>query len=90
MQVVSYKDNGIAIPESEAKDLFKVFYRTDQSRSQAIAGSGLGLAIVQGIVSAHRGSVSVNHDYTDSLEIMITLPIGKNKEGGTGEADTHH
>ena len=71
---ITFRDDGYGIPENESGDVFEVFYRSDKSRSQSIGGSGLGLAIVQRIVHAHHGSICVNPDYTDGLEIIISLP----------------
>ncbi len=73
--ILSFKDDGRGIPNTEACDIFKMFYRSDKSRNQSTGGNGLGLAIVQRIISAHNGNVKVNQEYIDGLDIVITLPI---------------
>jgi signal transduction histidine kinase len=52
-------DNGIGIPASEQRRIFRRFYRVDQRLSRETAGVGLGLSIVELILRAHGGSVSV-------------------------------
>jgi len=75
--VISFKDNGIGVAKDEITDIFKVFYRTDKSRSKPAAGSGLGLVIVTRIIAAHNGEVCANPEYTEGLEVIIRLPLAK-------------
>ena len=50
------RDNGIGIPSSELKRVFKRFHRVDDSTKNA-KGTGLGLAIVRSIIEKHGGRV---------------------------------
>jgi signal transduction histidine kinase len=50
------KDNGVGIPPSDLKRVFKRFYRVSQS-SAGRKGTGLGLAIVRAIIVRHGGRV---------------------------------
>ncbi len=50
-------DNGIGIPRSDLKRVFKRFYRVPNPSADAAKGTGLGLAIVQSIVEKHGGRV---------------------------------
>ena len=50
------KDNGIGIPPSDLKRVFKRFYRVLASRRRP-KGTGLGLAIVRAIIVRHGGRV---------------------------------
>lgn len=52
-------DNGIGIPASEQRRIFRRFYRVDQRLSRDTAGVGLGLSIVELVMRAHGGSVVV-------------------------------
>lgn len=85
---ISFKDDGTGIPENESRDIFQVFYRSDKSRNKP--GNGLGLAIVQRIVLAHNGSIYVNPDYIDGLEVIIVLPQKEDEEGENFEANPNH
>lgn len=48
-------DNGPEIEEQEAKQIFKKFYRSANSRR--VPGTGLGLFIAQSVANAHGGSI---------------------------------
>ncbi len=51
------RDNGIGIPRSDLKRVFKRFYRVPNASTDAAKGTGLGLAIVQAIVEKHGGRI---------------------------------
>lgn len=50
------RDNGIGIPSSELKRIFKRFYRAPEQTAD-VKGTGLGLSIVKAIVERHGGRV---------------------------------
>lgn len=54
---ISFKDNGIGIPETHLSRVFDTFYQVDMSNSRRIGGTGLGLAICRGIMTAHGGRI---------------------------------
>jgi two-component system, OmpR family, sensor histidine kinase SenX3 len=54
---VRVSDQGVGIPRSDLKHIFKRFYRTGRARTK-VKGTGLGLFIVQSIIKKHRGTVS--------------------------------
>ena len=66
-------DNGPGIPEAQISTLFERFSRGDSSRTRATGSTGLGLAIVHAVVSAHRGTVSVE-SRKGHTEFTVTLP----------------
>jgi signal transduction histidine kinase len=51
------RDNGVGIPASDLKRVFKRFYRVPGSASRSIKGTGLGLFIVEAIVKRHGGRI---------------------------------
>jgi two-component system sensor histidine kinase AtoS len=52
--VVSVSDTGPGIPEENLAHIFEPFYTTNSN------GTGLGLAIAKRLVTAHKGTISVN------------------------------
>ena len=60
--VITVADNGHGIPKPFQEHIFSRFTRADAARSGRAASSGLGLAIVAAIVSAHRGSISLDSE----------------------------
>ncbi len=71
--IVIVKDTGVGIPESDLPNIFDRFYRG--SRTNKTFGSGLGLAIVQGIITAHRGTIEVESKVGRGTTFTISLPL---------------
>ncbi len=51
------RDNGVGIPGSELKRIFKRFYRIPMQVTSGVRGTGLGLFIVRSIVKRHGGEI---------------------------------
>lgn len=71
--VLSVKDTGIGISESDQERIFERFYRVDKSRSKQTGGTGLGLAIVKHIAVLHNAQISVNSELGVGTEIRVTF-----------------
>jgi signal transduction histidine kinase len=54
---ISIKDNGIGIPHSDLKRIFRRFYRVQGRLISKVKGTGLGLFIVQSVIHKHGGKV---------------------------------
>jgi signal transduction histidine kinase len=52
---VRVKDEGVGIPKTELKRIFKRFYRVPGPASLRPAGTGLGLYIVRSVAKRHGG-----------------------------------
>ena len=52
------RDNGVGIPRSELRRIFRRFYRVPQV--SAVRGTGLGLFIVRSIIRRHGGDVTAD------------------------------
>jgi signal transduction histidine kinase len=72
---VTIADHGAGIPPEHIEHLFDRFYRVDKSRSSETGGTGLGLAICQGIVEAHRGTISITSQPQVGTTVVVSLPI---------------
>lgn len=70
--VVTIADNGPGIPEAQRENVFRRFYRLDQSRSSS--GNGLGLSLVSAVVSMHNGSIELQDNHP-GLRTVIKLPL---------------
>lgn len=51
------RDNGIGIPSTELKRVFKRFHRVGNDAAKNTKGTGLGLSIVRSIIKRHGGRV---------------------------------
>ena len=70
--VVSARDDGVGVEQSDVPRLFERFYRADRSR--ASRGTGLGLAIVKHVVASAGGTVEARGGRGRGLEIRCTFP----------------
>jgi signal transduction histidine kinase len=70
--LISIKDTGVGISESELPRIFERFYRGDQSRSQT--GVGLGLNLARAIVRAHGGDIRVTSAPGQGSTFIVSLP----------------
>ena len=53
-------DDGPGIPLNQYKNVFKPFYRLDESRNLNHVGVGLGMSIAEDIVRSHGGNIELN------------------------------
>jgi heavy metal sensor kinase len=70
--LISIKDTGVGISESELSRIFERFYRGDQSRSQT--GVGLGLSLARAIARAHGGDIRVTSAPGQGSTFIVSLP----------------
>jgi two-component system NtrC family sensor kinase len=67
---VLISDTGCGIPPDRIGRIFDPFYTTKQDDQ----GTGLGLSIAYGIVTSHRGAISVESEVGRGTTFRITLP----------------
>jgi len=72
---ITVDDDGPGIPEDRREDVFKPFFRLDQSRNPETGGVGLGLAIARDIVRGHGGAVQLSDSPMGGLRARLKLPI---------------
>jgi signal transduction histidine kinase len=73
--VISITDTGPGVPAALRPVIFERFSRGDVSRSRKTGGAGLGLAICTAIVSAHKGTISLDHERVAGTRIDVRLPV---------------
>jgi two-component system, NtrC family, sensor kinase len=71
---VSVRDTGHGLDETVRNQIFDPFFTT----KPAGRGTGLGLSVCYGIVTAHRGQLSVESKH-NGAEFTVTLPAGSER-----------
>lgn len=73
--VMRVRDAGPGVPEEALKEIFRPFYRVDDSRTRETGGVGLGLAITERAVRLHSGAVSAANVPGGGFVVEIRLPL---------------
>ena len=68
-------DDGPGIPLNQYKNVFKPFYRLDESRNLNQVGVGLGMSIAEDIVRSHGGNIELSESKQKGLQVKISLPL---------------
>jgi signal transduction histidine kinase len=74
--VVSVRDTGYGISETDRAQLFDRFFRTESARASNAVGSGLGLSITRDIVRQHGGDLTVESEPDVGSTFTMTIPTG--------------
>ncbi len=61
------QDDGPGISMEYQEELFKPFFRIEDSRNKAFGGTGLGLAVVNAIINAHHGTIQYENRNSKSV-----------------------
>ncbi len=74
--LVSVRDNGIGLADSDLAHVFERFYRVDKSRSRAGGGSGIGLTIARHLIEGHGGQIwAESPGLGQGSAFYFTLPL---------------
>lgn len=74
--VITIEDDGPGIPEEHYADVFKPFYRIDNSRNLQTGGVGLGLSIASDAIHSHGGDITLSKSQElGGLKVTVTLPV---------------
>jgi two-component system osmolarity sensor histidine kinase EnvZ len=68
-------DDGPGIPAERREDVFRPFYRLDESRNPSTGGTGLGLTIARDVVRGHGGELTLEDSPTGGLRARVRLPL---------------
>jgi signal transduction histidine kinase len=77
---VAIDDEGPGIPQDQTENVFKPFFRLEQSRSKRTGGIGLGLATARTIARAHGGDIVLENRPQGGLRAKVTLPLQSGAE----------
>ncbi len=73
-QMISVKDNGPGIPQSEIATVLSSFGQGSLAQKTAEQGAGLGLPIVQKIMDLHQGRFDLYSKLRFGTEVFATFP----------------
>ncbi len=73
---IVFDDDGPGIPADKREEVFKPFYRLEESRNQATGGVGLGMTIARDSARGHGGDVLLEDAPGGGLRVRLVLPIG--------------
>ncbi len=76
---LSVEDRGYGMDESEIKNIFQRFYRTERAEQSGTPGTGLGLALVEEIVDRHGGSIEVESRVNEGSRFTVSLPAADSR-----------
>ena len=72
---ITVDDDGPGIPKHLRDEVFKPFFRLDESRNPETGGVGLGLTIARDIIRGHGGDIILCDSPSGGLRARLTLPI---------------
>ncbi|MCY2891503.1 ATP-binding protein [Acinetobacter baumannii] len=73
--ILKIEDEGPGIATEFQDDLFKPFFRLEESRNKEFGGTGLGLAVVHAIIVALKGTIQYSNQGSKSI---FTIKISMN------------
>ena len=85
--VLTVRDHGPGVPESDLAHIFEPFYRVSEARDRASGGAGLGLSIADRTVKLHRGTIDAMN-VEDGLLVTIRLPLAPSQPVATQDQAT--
>ncbi|KJH72545.1 PAS domain S-box protein [Aliterella atlantica] len=72
--IISVKDTGVGIAESELEHIFEEFRQVDQTTTRQHGGTGLGLAITRSLVNMMQGAIAVESQLEQGSTFTVSLP----------------
>jgi two-component system, OmpR family, osmolarity sensor histidine kinase EnvZ len=72
---ITIDDNGPGIPPDKYEDVFRPFFRLDESRNVDTGGVGLGLTIARDVARSHGGDVALAPSALGGLSVIVRIPI---------------
>jgi len=72
---IAIDDDGPGIPPDKHEEVFRPFYRLDESRNVDTGGVGLGLTIARDVARSHGGDVALGTSPLGGLRVIVRIPI---------------
>ncbi len=72
---ITVDDNGPGIPADKYEDVFRPFFRLDESRNADTGGVGLGLSIARDVARSHGGEVTLAASPFGGLRVIVRIPL---------------
>lgn len=72
---VTIDDDGPGIPEDKREEVFKAFYRLEESRNKETGGVGLGLSIAKDVITSHGGRIELLDSPMGGLRVLVSIPF---------------
>ncbi len=72
---IAIDDDGPGIPADKREEVFKAFYRLEESRNKETGGIGLGLAITKDVITSHGGKIELQDSPLGGLRVLISIPL---------------
>jgi two-component system osmolarity sensor histidine kinase EnvZ len=72
---IAVDDDGPGIPEDMREDVFRPFFRLENSRNRETGGIGLGLTIARDVMRSHGGDLTLDRSPMGGLRALLRLPV---------------
>jgi len=72
---ITIDDDGPGIPVDQRQDVFRPFFRVEDSRNPITGGIGLGLTIAGDVVRSHGGEIDLTDSPNGGLRVHLRMPI---------------
>ena len=72
---ITVDDDGPGIPVDRREDVFRPFFRLEESRNRETGGVGLGLSIARDVIHGHGGSIALEDSPLGGLRVRLRLPV---------------
>lgn len=72
---VFVEDTGVGIAADELPRVFEKFFRSSDSRIQAVTGTGLGLSLAREVVRMHGGDITAESKLDQGSTFLTTIPV---------------
>ena len=73
--MIFIKDNGPGVPYQQRGEIFKPFFKIDNSRNLDKGGSGLGLSIASELSKKIKAKISLRPNKSDGAIFLVQIPL---------------